>query len=79
MTSSLTCEKNWSEYAFIHSAKRNRLGTQKAQDLEFVHSNLHLLSRQQLEYQIGPSRMKRIFIHFTQVNVTRTPGIFDKP
>lgn len=57
MTSSSACERNWSEYAFIHSVKRNRLGTQKAQDLVFVHSNLRLLSRQQLEYQRGPSRM----------------------
>ena len=28
-----------------------------AQDLVFVHSNLRLLSRQQLEYKTGPTRM----------------------
>lgn len=57
MTSSSTCERNWSEYAFIHSTKRNRLGTKMAQDLVFVNSNLRLLSRQQLEYKTGPTRM----------------------
>ena len=57
VTISSACERNWSEYAFIHSSKRNRLGTKKAQDLVFVHSNLRLLSQQQLEYKIGPTRM----------------------
>jgi len=57
MTSSSACEKKWSEYVFIHSTKRSRLGTQKTQDLVFIHTNLCLLSRQQLEYQTGPTRM----------------------
>eukprot|EP00253_Pinus_taeda_P028749 PITA_28749 len=48
VTSSSACERNLSEYAFIPSMKRNSLGTKMAQDLVFVHSNLRLLSRQQL-------------------------------
>eukprot|EP00253_Pinus_taeda_P026467 PITA_26467 len=57
VTSSSACERNWSEYVFIHSTKRNSLGRKMAQDLVFVHSNLHLLSQQQLEYKTGPTRM----------------------
>eukprot|EP00253_Pinus_taeda_P016332 PITA_16332 len=57
VTSSSASERNWSEYAFIHSMKRNRLDTKMAQDLVFVHSNLRLLSQQQLEYKTGPTRM----------------------
>jgi hypothetical protein len=32
-------ERNWSTDGFIHSVKRNRLGSQKAEDLVFVHLN----------------------------------------
>ena len=34
--------------------KRNRLGSQKAEDLVYVHSNLRLASRRGLEYSSGP-------------------------
>lgn len=50
--SSLT-ERNWSTYGFIHSMKRNRLGSQKAEDLVYVHSNLFLASRKGPEYSSG--------------------------
>nr|XP_043619314.1 uncharacterized protein LOC122591158 [Erigeron canadensis] len=44
--SSFSCaERNWSTYAFIHSLRRNRLTTSRAQDLVYVHNNLRLLSR----------------------------------
>jgi hypothetical protein len=36
--------RNWSTYGFIHSVRRNRLGSQKAEDLVYVRSNLCLVS-----------------------------------
>jgi hypothetical protein len=36
--------------------KRNRLGSQKAEDLVYVHSNLHLVSRKGEEYTSGPHK-----------------------
>jgi hypothetical protein len=46
-------ERNWSTYGFIHSMKHNRLGSQKADDLVYVHSNLCLVSRKGEEYTSG--------------------------
>ncbi|PWA62215.1 bromo adjacent homology (BAH) domain, Zinc finger, RING/FYVE/PHD-type [Artemisia annua] len=44
--SSSSCgERNWSTYAFIHSLRRNKLTTSRAQDLVYIHNNLQLLSR----------------------------------
>jgi hypothetical protein len=36
--------------------KRNRLGSQKAEDLVYVHSNLRLVSRRGEEYTSGPHK-----------------------
>ncbi|CAH1453656.1 unnamed protein product [Lactuca virosa] len=44
-SSSSCAERNWSTYAFIHSLKRNKLTTSRAQDLVYIHNNLRLLSR----------------------------------
>jgi hypothetical protein len=41
-SAALACERNWSTYDFIHSKKRNRLTSQRAQDLVHVFSNLCL-------------------------------------
>ncbi|KAG8371118.1 hypothetical protein BUALT_Bualt13G0053500 [Buddleja alternifolia] len=57
VTSSSCCEQNWSTDAFIHSARRNQITPQRAQDLVFVHNNLRLLSRNTLEYTKGVSKM----------------------
>ena len=43
-------------YGFIHFAKRNRLGSQKAKDLVFVDSNLCLVSHRGEEYTSGPHK-----------------------
>ncbi|GAV67734.1 DUF659 domain-containing protein/Dimer_Tnp_hAT domain-containing protein, partial [Cephalotus follicularis] len=43
--SSSCCERNWSIYSFIHSMRRNKISPKRAEDLVFVHTNLHLLSR----------------------------------
>jgi hypothetical protein len=38
----LACERNWSTFEFIHSKKRNILTSDRAPDLVFVFSSLHL-------------------------------------
>ena len=43
--SSSCCEINWSIYNFIHSMKRNKMTSHRAEDLVYVHNNLRLLSR----------------------------------
>ncbi|XP_016495626.2 uncharacterized protein LOC107814692 [Nicotiana tabacum] len=50
------CERNWSTYSLIHSIKRNKLETSRAEDLVFVHYNLRLLSRQKETYTSGLSK-----------------------
>lgn len=44
-SSSSSCERVWSTFDFIHSKKRNRLSSQRLNDLVFVHYNLRLLQR----------------------------------
>ena len=39
-SSSSCAERNWSTYAFIHSLRRNKLTTSRAQDLVYIHNNL---------------------------------------
>jgi hypothetical protein len=56
VASSSSTERNWSTYGFIHSVKRNRLGSQKAEDPVYVHSNLFLVSRKGEEYTSGPHK-----------------------
>ena len=43
-----------STYAFIHSVKRNRLGSKKAENLVYIHSTLCLISQKDLGYKEGP-------------------------
>ena len=56
VSSSSSAERNWSTYGFIHFVKRNRLGSQKVEDLVYVHSNLRLVSRRGAEYVNGPHK-----------------------
>ncbi|KAL6126557.1 hypothetical protein ACLB2K_074604 [Fragaria x ananassa] len=56
-SSSSCCERNWSTYKFIHSATRNKITPQRAEDLVYVHTNLRLLSRRSHSYKEGPSQM----------------------
>ena len=56
VANSSSTERNWSTYGFIHSVKRNRLGSQKVEDLVYVHSNLCLVSRKGEEYTSGPHK-----------------------
>ncbi|KAJ7961382.1 Dimer_Tnp_hAT domain-containing protein [Quillaja saponaria] len=51
------CERNWSTYSFIHSMKRNKMTPKRAEDLVYIHTNLHLLSRKNESYTIGQSKM----------------------
>ena len=55
--SSSCCERNWSTYNFIHFMKRNKLTPQRAEDLVYVHNNLHLLSRRSPNYNEDESKM----------------------
>ncbi|KAF7801618.1 uncharacterized protein G2W53_040729 [Senna tora] len=43
-SSSSCCERNWSTYSFIHSVRRNKMKSIRAEDLVDVHTNLRLLS-----------------------------------
>ncbi|PWA51332.1 hypothetical protein CTI12_AA463070 [Artemisia annua] len=54
--SSFSAERNWSTYSFIHSMKRNRLNTKRADKLVFVHSNIRLISRFSESYKEEPSK-----------------------
>lgn len=56
-SSSSCAERNWSTYSFVHSLKRNKSSTKRAEDLVFIHSNLRLLSRKTLEYLKGESKL----------------------
>ncbi|KAG6527898.1 hypothetical protein ZIOFF_010032 [Zingiber officinale] len=56
-SSSSSCERNWSTYSCIHSLKRNKITTQRAEDLVYVHYNLCLLSRRTRHYSEGESKM----------------------
>lgn len=47
-----SCERNWSLYDFIHSKRRNRLSSELAEKLVYVHSNLRLLNKvQAVDYE----------------------------
>ncbi|XP_059065258.1 exonuclease V, chloroplastic isoform X1 [Cryptomeria japonica] len=57
VASSSASERNWSTYSFIHSVKRNRLLSKRAENLVYVHSNLRLLSHKQHDYIQGETKM----------------------
>jgi hypothetical protein len=52
--SSSACESNWSNYDFIHSKKRNKLKTDRAEQLVWVHSNGRLLRAQSAPADVLP-------------------------
>ncbi len=41
--SASSCERNWSNYSFVHNKSRNRLGTKKAEALVYIYANSRLL------------------------------------
>jgi hypothetical protein len=51
--SSSSAERIWSTFSHIHNAKRNRMNTNTADKLVFIHSNLRLLSRSTEAYKQG--------------------------
>jgi hypothetical protein len=55
IASSSAAERNWSTYSFIHSIKRNRLSSKRAEKLVAVHSALRLAHRKTPEYRKGPA------------------------
>ena len=40
--SASSCERNWTNYGFVHSKSRNCLGMKRAKDLVYIFSNLKL-------------------------------------
>ncbi|KAL2901126.1 Zinc finger BED domain-containing protein 1 [Bienertia sinuspersici] len=54
--SSSSAGRVWSTYSFVHSIKRNRLNSLRADKLVFIHSNIRLLSRFTASYKQGPHR-----------------------
>ena len=44
VTSASACETYWSQFEYVYSKRRNKLGTEKARKLVYVHSNLKLLN-----------------------------------
>ena len=80
VASSSSAERNWSTYGFIHSVKPNRLGSQKAEDLVFVHSSLRLASHKGPEYKSGSPEewdvdpeCPDLEISFASLNVNEEP------
>ncbi|KAH9296658.1 hypothetical protein KI387_044238 [Taxus chinensis] len=57
VASNSSAERNWSTYSFIHSVKRNKLASKKAEDLVYVHSNLRILSHKSEAYVRGPNKL----------------------
>ena len=55
VSSSSAAERNWSTYSFIHSVKRNRLTSKRAEKLVYVHGSLRLFSRKLPEYLASPT------------------------
>lgn len=53
VASSSAAERNWSTYSFIHSVKRNRLTSKRAEKLVYVHGSLRLFSRKLPKYLAG--------------------------
>jgi hypothetical protein len=41
--SSSSCERNWSMYSFVHSKSRNRLATERAEELVYIYTNSRTL------------------------------------
>ena len=56
-SSSSCCERNCSTYSFIHSIKRYKMKPERAKNLVFVHTYLHLISRKIPQYRKGETMM----------------------
>ncbi|KAH9329297.1 hypothetical protein KI387_001405 [Taxus chinensis] len=55
VSSSSASERNWSTYGWIHSLKRNRLTSKRAEKLVAVHSALRLMDRKTPTYKESPA------------------------
>ena len=70
IASSSSAERNWTRDGFIHSVKRNRLGSKKAEELVYVHSNLHLLSHKRDEYKFGAAKLWDVESELSDLDMT---------
>ncbi|XP_059064530.1 uncharacterized protein LOC131856678 [Cryptomeria japonica] len=62
VASSSAAERNWSTYGFIHSIKRNRFTSRRAEKLVAVHSALRLQDRQTpaLRWDVDPKDVAQV-------------------
>ncbi|XP_048139360.1 uncharacterized protein LOC115735362 isoform X2 [Rhodamnia argentea] len=83
--SSASCaERNWSNYSFVHSVRRNKMTQKRGEDLVFIHNNLRLLSRKSPQYAEGETKMWDIggdaFDTFEDVGVLEVASLsLDEP
>jgi len=61
VTSSSSCERNWSTYGNLYSLKKSRLEQSRAETMVYVHSNLRLIYRQREEWVKGRTKMWDVF------------------
>jgi hypothetical protein len=56
VTSSSCCERNWSTYGNLHTLKKSRLEQSKAKTMVYVHSNLHLIYKDEEQVVEGKDK-----------------------
>ncbi|KAK9057621.1 hypothetical protein SSX86_022457 [Deinandra increscens subsp. villosa] len=76
--SSSSAERNWSTYSYIHSVKRNRLNSQRADKLVYVHSNIRLCSRFSEGYKEGPHKKWDVDAESTNLESARIEDVWDE-
>ena len=57
VTSSSSCERNWSTYGNLYSLKKSRLEKSRVEMMVYVHTNLHLIYRKREEWVKGKTKM----------------------
>ena len=61
VTSSSSCERNWSTYDNLYSLKKSRLEQSRAETMVYVHTNLRLIYWKREEWVKGKTRMWDVF------------------
>ena len=61
VTSSSSCERNWSTYGNLYSLKKSRLEQSRAEAMVYVHTNLRLIYRKRGEWVKGKRNMWDVF------------------
>ena len=61
VTSSSSCERNWSTYGNLYSLKKSRLEQSRAETMVYVHTDLRLIYRKMEEWVKGKTKMWDVF------------------